>query len=338
MYFSELQKHLARDRLRPVYVAYGNNPFEVGQAVAALKARAGRDGDAALSVIELPRDQRDLTAVMDALRSVPMFVDYTMVVLQGAGEFVARHRKALESYLDSPSPSGVLVVTVERWNRTTRLAKRVAELRGDVACWLPRSADEVLGWVQRRARTEHGKRLDAAAARLLADLCQDDPAALAAELAKLELYVGQAEAIRQEDVAAVAMSYADYKPFDLCDHLAAGDLAGAMAVVAALMDQGLPVALLVGTLRSHFRRLLEARLLSDREGTRAAVARFGGPPRQREAFGRQVQRWSADRLTAAYRHLLEADLAAKTSRLPDRLIAERLLLALAARSEATAVA
>lgn len=330
MYFSELQKHLQKDRLRPVYVIYGNNAFEAAESLDALRARAARDGDAALSVVEFTRDQRDLGQVMDTLRSMPMFVTYCMVVLQDAGEFVTRHRKAMESYLDKPSPTGVLVMTVNRWQKTTRLAQRVAELGGDVGCWLPRSDGEVLDWIQRRARTAHSKRISASAARLLADLCQRDLSALAAELRKLELYVGPAGEISEEDVSAAAMSYAAYRPFDLCDKLAAGDRLGAMRVVEGLLAEGIPAVVLIGTLRSHFRRLLEARLLADRAGPGAAVARFAGHPKERDAFAHQLNHFSADALVAAHRRLLEADLESKTSRYPEPLIVERLLLALSA--------
>lgn len=328
MYFSELQQHLSRDRLRPVYVAYGNNAFEIDESVEALRARAARDGDAALSVIELPKDQRDLGQVMDALRSVPMFVETVMVILREAGEFISRHRSALESYLAEPSSSGVLVMTPSKWDRKTKLAKRVEELRGDVACWLPRSNDQVLDWVQRRARSVHGKRMSAAASALLADLCQYDLSGLSAELKKLELYAGSSGEITEADVAAVAMSYAAYRPFDLCDKLAAGDLKGAFGVVEGLLAEGVPAVVLVGTLRSYYRRLLEARLMSESSGVDAAAAKFAGHPKERDGFKRQLTRFSAEALVRAYRSLLEADLAAKTSRYPDTMIVERLVLSL----------
>jgi len=330
MYFSELGKHLKTGRLKPVYVVFGNNALEVNDSVAALRARAGRDGDAALSVIEFPRDQRDLAQVMDALGTVPMFVAYTMVVLQDAGEFVNRHRKALEAYIEKPSPTGVLVLTVSRWQKTTRVAKLVEKLGASIACWLPRSSDQVLSWVQRRARTAHGKGLSAGAAQLLADLCQEDPAAMSAELKKLDLYVGGAASITEEDVSAAAMSYGAYRPFDLCDRLAAGDRRGAFGVVEGLMAEGIPAVVLIGTLRSYFRRLLEAKLMAEDSGVGAAVAKFAGHPKERDGFRRQLAGFSADALVGAHRRLLEADLAAKTSRYPEHLIVERLLLALSA--------
>ena len=328
MYFSHLEKHLQSDCLKPVYVAYGNNTFEIHEAVVALKARAASEGDPGLSVVEFDKDRRELGEVTDALLSVPMFVDSRMVVLRDAGEFINRHRKALEKYLDNPSPTAVLVMTVERWNRKTKLAKRVESLGGDIACWVPRGDKDLIGWIQTRAQSAHGKQISAAAAQLLADLCQGELSGMAAELRKLDLYVGQAGAITEADVAAAGMGFQAYRPFDLCDKLADGDLAGALKVVETLLAEGLPPVVLIATLRSTFRRLLEARLMAETEGMAAAVRNFTWNPSQRDSFRRRLEHFSADRLVEAHRRLLEADLEAKTSRYPDRLIVERLLLAL----------
>ncbi|MBN2582138.1 MAG: DNA polymerase III subunit delta [Planctomycetes bacterium] len=332
MYFSDLQRHLAKSPLGPVYVAYGNNTFEIQETVAVLKARAARDDDPALAVVEFTKEQRDLADVMDALLSVPMFVSSRMVVLQNAGDFLNRHRKALENYLERPCESSVLVMTVEKWNRKTKLSQRIEQLGGDVACWTPRGSQDLIAWVQRRARAVHSKQMDAAAAQLLADLCQGDLSGIAAELAKLELYVGTAEAVTEADVSAVGMGYSAYRPFDLCDTLADGNRAAALGVVEALMAEGLPPPVLVGALRSTFRRLLDTRLAADRDGMTAAVAKHAWNPRDRDDLRRRVERFSADRLVAAYRRLLVADLEAKTSRYPDRLIVERLLLALSSQA------
>jgi DNA polymerase-3 subunit delta len=325
MYLSQLTQHLQKDRLKPLYVAFGNNAFEIQEAVTALKVRAARDGD----VQEFSKDQRKLADVMDALQGAPMFAAFQMVILQGADKFVSDGRKSLEAYLEHPSPTGVLVLTVEKWTKTTVLAKKVEKLGGDIGCWAPRSAADVLSWIARRAKSAHGKKISTAAAQLLADLCQDDLAALAAELAKLDLYVAAAPEITEEDVAAAVMSYRAFKPFDLADKLAAGDLPGALAVVEGLMDEGLPAVVLVGTLRSQFRKLMDARFLADTAGVPAAVSKFAHFPAQQDGLRRQLQRFTSADLVKAHRRLLEADLESKTSRYPERLIVERLLTAMA---------
>jgi DNA polymerase III delta subunit len=170
---------------------------------------------------------------------------------------------------------------------------------------------------------------------LLVELCQADLPAIDAEMKKLALYVGEAAGISESDVAASAMSYGAYKPFDVCDKLAAGDRRAALKVVEGLLDEGLPAPVLVGTLRSHFRRLLEARLVADRDGVAAAVSQFARFPKEQDGFRRQLSQFSADDLVRAYGRLLEADLQSKTSRFPDTIIIERLILDLSAPGQGT---
>ena len=64
MYFSDLEKHLKTQRLKPVYVIYGNNALEVREAVDAMRARTARDGDPALAVVEFTRDARRLARTL----------------------------------------------------------------------------------------------------------------------------------------------------------------------------------------------------------------------------------------------------------------------------------
>ena len=324
MYLSQLKSSLAKGQLKPVYVIYGNNEFEFREALTLLKERAAREGDPDLSIVELSRDQRDLAYIMDSLQTAPMFVKLRMIIMQAADQFVNQHRKVLEKYILSPSPSGVLVMTLEKWNRTTKLAKAVEKLGGDISCWLPRSSGDVLTWTINRARSAHGKSIDGRAAELLMNLCQEDPAAIDGELTKLELFVGTAQQITQADVMAAAMSYAVDNPFDIADRIMEGDHLGALKAADGLMSEGLPAVALVGILRSSFRRLLQLVLLAERDGP-AAAARSITYPKEREAMTARLSRYTGTRLLRGYRALLEADVKSKSTGANDRHIVEQLI-------------
>ncbi len=327
MYLSQLKNSLSKDGLKPIYLIYGNNEFEFREALGLLKARMAGEGDADMAIMELSRDERDLATVMDLLHTSPMFASKRMVIMQQADEFVNRHRKAMENYVNQPSETGVLVLTMDKWNRTTRLAKAVAKLGGDISCWAPRTSGEVMSWISSRARSAHNKKIDLPAAELLMNLCQEDLASLESELTKLELYVGDSPQITEADVMAGAMSYRADNPFDLAERLMDGDLPGALRVVDGMMNEGMPAVALVGILRSSFRRLLQVRLLADRDGEAAAV-RSITYPKEREMIGGRLARYSSNRVRRGYRALLEADVQAKSTGSNDRLIIEQLSMKL----------
>ena len=48
-------------------------------------------------------------------------------MVKEADSFVSANRGALEKYFDKPSPTGILVMTVGSWAKTTKLAKKLSK-------------------------------------------------------------------------------------------------------------------------------------------------------------------------------------------------------------------
>ena len=71
----------------------------------------------------------ELSEVLDELRTLPFLAEKRVVVLKDADKFVSEHRAALENYFDEPSKTGVLILTVEKWMKTTKLAKKTRKSR-----------------------------------------------------------------------------------------------------------------------------------------------------------------------------------------------------------------
>src|SRR5262245_1125338 len=108
---------------RPVYVLHGDEDFLKRQVLAALRLRVlGSEGDAfGLSIYE--GDKADFATVRGELETLPFLCPRRLVVIDKADPFVTRYRTALEKYVAQPASSGVLVLDVASWPKTTRLAK-----------------------------------------------------------------------------------------------------------------------------------------------------------------------------------------------------------------------
>jgi DNA polymerase-3 subunit delta len=105
----------------------------------------------------------DLQTVSDELRTVSMWGDRRLVVVEDADEFVTKYRPGLEKYAQAPAKKSALVLDVKSWPKTTRLAKQVAqtgleiectELKG-VALWVVEGGPDA-----HRTSTECGARLN----------------------------------------------------------------------------------------------------------------------------------------------------------------------------------
>jgi len=107
----------------------------------------------------------------------------------------------------------------------------------------------------------------------------------------------------------------------LTDAIGEGRARDALPLLARLLRSGTPPPLLLGTLASHFRKLLRLR-------TGGSVA---APPFVQRKLERQARRYTPARLLAALRAIHEADLALKgQGGIAPEITIERLVLGLAA--------
>jgi DNA polymerase-3 subunit delta len=116
----------------PVVVLTGTQRHFKQQALARLRTQVIADDDTSLS--RFPGRDTDLQTVTDELRTVSMWGDRRLVLVDDADDFVSKHRAALEKYVEAPAKKSVLVLDVGTWVKTTRLAKQVAAKGLEIAC------------------------------------------------------------------------------------------------------------------------------------------------------------------------------------------------------------
>src|ERR1700722_8524285 len=117
------------DKAKPqsLYVLHGNEPFlkrQVQQAIRRLVLGPEDDGFA-LSVF--PGDKASWAAVHEDLRTLPVLAPHRLVVIENADPFVTQERARLEKLFPEltgkEKPAGVLVLDVQAWASSTKLAK-----------------------------------------------------------------------------------------------------------------------------------------------------------------------------------------------------------------------
>jgi hypothetical protein len=136
----------------------------------------------------IPADQRDMALVQadpdkitaadlfDELRTLPFLASRKFVLLKSADDFISDNREMLEKYFESPSACGTLIMTVNSWLKTTRIAKKldsVGELieTGEIKPWeLP---DFVVAEAARNKKT-----ITKQSAQALVELIGDQPGQL----------------------------------------------------------------------------------------------------------------------------------------------------------------
>jgi len=247
----------------------------------------------------------------------------------GAGE------SALLAYLADPSPSTCLIFTLtsdrERRlpepDRRRKMTKAVEKVGALVQCARLKDWQAARWAVERAGR--FGRRLDQETALELVHTVGEDLRTIASELQKLILYVGRAESITVQDIAAVASPTAERRVWDLLDALGYRRRGEALELLRSLYRQGVHPLAVMGLLTMQLRRLLRVRALMDAGKDQAAVAAgLGLPPFLTARLIEQARGFTSVELTAALTRVFETDLMIKTTEVDPAMAVELLLLQL----------
>lgn len=300
------------------------------QAIAWLKTAVLDDDETGLT--RFVGKDVDLKIVWDELRTVSMWGDRRLVIVDDADDFVTKHRAGLEKYAAAPAKKAVLVLDVKTWPKTTRLAKQVAQTGLDIECTELKGA-ALSKWLQDTARDVHEADLQRDAAALLIELIGDELGLLDQELSKLGSFVGQKGTITAEIVRQMVGGWRTETTWAMADAVRDGDLASALKDLNDLLFHGEAPQKLIGGIHFVFRKLAYGTDLARKQQLEGALREAGVFPQAigpATSYLRRLGRANAEQLI---QKLLQADLNMKGgSRLPERLQLEQLLISLAGKS------
>jgi DNA polymerase-3 subunit delta len=320
------------DTPQPLVVVFGDEDFLKRQAVAKLQARVLGTGERAeLGLSVLNGESLDFSTVANELATLPFLSSRRLVVVEQADSFVSRAREQLEAYLAKPSQTGVLVLDVKSWTRTTRLAKALPD-EATIECKAPLS-DKLVAWIGKWSQSRHRKKIEPAAANLLAELIGPHLGQLDQELAKLSVTVAESAPIKQADVDTLVGRSRAAETFKIFDAIGRGQPAEALAILHQLVEQGVEPLQILGAFSWQLRRLaLIGRLVLNGQSLAEAMDAAGVPPfpAARRSTEQLLRHLGTRRLTQVLDWLVEVDLGLKgSSELPPTTQLERLLVRLA---------
>ncbi len=349
-----------------LYIIYGSDQLARRDAFDKLKAELDKDGSLATNSATFDARQTTPQEVMAACDTVPFLGDRRLVVVEGLLQRASRMKKgrkgtparAAKSYdadEEEEDDAGVWIALVEyvpRMPETTTLVLLDDDVQarnalltaigplGKVEHFTLPSERDVPGWVMSRAK-KIGLKLDAPAARVLAELIGPDPLTLASELEKLLAYSAD-NVVRDADVRELVSRAKEHKGYELADAVLEGQGAKAARVLNELLEDGAVAAVVLSTVAGRYRRIAIVRDMLDRSEPGTAIARRIGA---KMGFGLdklidQAQRTPYAAIRDAYTRLIQAELDLKRGTtgglMDDRLALELAVQELASRPAAAA--
>lgn len=316
----ELSAEIEAGELRAAYLLVGEEPLLRDDSLEILRHAVLGDGASDFDFDRLEGSDTKAAALLDAVDTLPVLSARRLVIViepearrgaRGLGE-------ALPEAIERAGSGGscVLVVAAAKADRRSRWVKALSDAVVD--CAAPTRSREIAAFIRREAERQDVT-LGRGVAELLAERTGPQLLLLRNEIAKLALFAGDGKVTR-EHVAAGTASLAEAPIWDLTDAIGEGRAADALGVLGRLLSAGAPGPVVLGSLVSHFRRLLRI----------AHGASVAGPPFVRKKLESQARRYGPRRLRSSLDALHQTDLALKgAGALRSELALERLVIALA---------
>jgi DNA polymerase-3 subunit delta len=322
---AELERELASGRLRPAYLLAGSEALLRDDACRAIAEAVLADGPRDFNLDRIDGATCTEAELLDAVRLVPVLSERRLVVLREP-EGKGRGSKSLAEGIAAAvgavrdSSSTVLVVTASTVDKRSKWVKAFGEPAALVACDPPKGQRAVVAFLREEAKRRRIT-LRPGAAEALAEAVGPQLLMLRQELEKAALFAGPGRPVGRQDVMAIASDVADEPIWDLTDAIGEGRTPDALAVLSRLLGSGTPPPVLLGSLASHFRRLVRSR----------CGASVGGHPFLVRKLESQAQRYSEARLVACLQAIHQVDEVLKGhGSLPAGIALERLVMGLSA--------
>jgi DNA polymerase-3 subunit delta len=276
-------------------------------------------------------DPKEIEAaeVLDELRTLPFLGDKRVVLVRHADKFISDNREPLENYFDNPCPTGILILTVNKWDARTKLAKKLAKVGKLISPTQPKG-DRLVDRLVQYARDGHGKKLPREAAGLLVELAGDELPRLYSEIDKLAVFVDNEKTITPNQVEKVIGHNRLFNAFAVIDAVVAGNVTEAIDRLRSMFAEDKSAEYtVVGAFAFHFRRMFNAKVMLE-EGVRPAeiISRLRIWS-NKDSFFLQLRKIPLRRIGQIIQKLADIDYAIKTGKTKAHVAIEQLVLELA---------
>ncbi|MCC6368975.1 MAG: DNA polymerase III subunit delta [Bryobacterales bacterium] len=291
-------------------------------------------------------EETTLRDVLDDASSFSLFASKRVIWVSGAEAAVPRGtakdednpgHAALAAYARNPAADTIVVLDSWRFtfdnedkSKLDRLRKFYAVIP-DVVEFAPYTAEEARKLAGDLA-ARSGLEIHPAALETLVESLGNDAARLASEIEKLSLFTGGKRAVTEEDVLRMAPDARSTTIFALVNALSQGNRAVSLDLLETLVREGEYLPLAITFLAAQFRFALAAK----EEGLRSAqqvqghFSKLGVAmwPSRAQQVMQTVNTFTRQKLEQAVVELYRADKALRDRSPDDRIVMERLVLAL----------
>ena len=251
-------------QLSSIYIVSGDEPLQVSECCDAIRRRAREQGFTERHTYHVDNNY-DWGEFLENANALSLFSEKQILEIRMPnGKPGDRGRKALQEYLQNPSPDNLLLVITDRLDAATQKVKWFQGLEQAgvfIQIW-PVEHNQLPGWVAHRFKMA-GYEVAHDAVTLLAERIEGNLLAAAQEIEKLKL-LANGNRIEVETVREVVSDSARYDVFQLADVALQGDIRNTVRILGGLRSEGLEPPIVLWALAREIRLLSHLSRLKSR--------------------------------------------------------------------------
>jgi DNA polymerase III subunit delta len=323
----ELERSL-RQGLEPLYLLVGPERYlrrAAAQSItdAALSATLIRDfNDASFSLLT-----DSVRSAIAAAEQLPMMSERRVVRVRDFARLRETDEDVLIAYLSNPSPTTVMIFTVDDLDKRKKSTKALLDAC-TVVDFSPLKDSEAKAWAKSYLKSLKAAVDDQVLSEII-NLVGTDIQTLANELDKLASAALDTGHISMDLVDELIGRSRELSNFELGDHLLSSNRKRALETLYRLLDDGAEPVMLIGLIAGNYHRLALGKHLLASGGREEVFRNISMPPFKRDSYIATLQRSDAKKIARGIQLTAAADLAIKTSQATPRLQLEMLVCELA---------
>ena len=304
---------------------FGQDAFLVSKESEKMLDSILESDQRAMALYEPKAESANIADVLDELRTLPFLAPKRVVLIKGAESFIKANADQLGAYLDDPSPSGILILTVTSWDKRTRFHKKIQGTGGLIEI-AKMYSNQMPAYVAAYAQQNHSIRLDGQCSRFLVELVGDDPGRLCCEMDKLAIFVAPKKTVTFQDIERLIGKNRMFDAFGVIDSINAGKIGPALARLRNMFQADKSTEYtVVGAFGYHFRRLFRVKAMIEKGTSPQQAAMKSGVRFHQQEFLRQVAQMPLAQIAKVLAELGKIDFGLKTGQTTASVAMERLI-------------
>ena len=278
--FNKLDSFISKGNLC-YFLVMGNEDGKISSAVQKLidSLLNGKDDPFNPVYYEYSQIKKNPAMLNEAMRSITLFGDKKVVILQGCGE---RIHKDVEKVLDRNQGNAYLVCVARDAKKTSPIFKTIDKLSNSlvVMCYKEEGASHksaIKSILDAKLLEYQEISYESGILDLLADFLPSNQLIIENEIEKLLLYK-KAGQIELEDIIDVVSDTAELSLHDLCTAIATANKSLIQKQFQKIKQDGANFVFVLRVLQNYFQRLLDVKNQMDLDGKSAYQAVAGLKP------------------------------------------------------------